>query len=59
MELLKKLCDITAPSGNEEPIRALLKAEVEGLADEVRVDAMGNLIARKGSGGKKNSAGKA
>ncbi len=53
MELLKKLCGVTAPSGNEEPIREVLISELSGFADEVTVDAMGNLIARKGSGGKK------
>lgn len=53
MELLKKLCDVTAPSGNEAPVRALLEAELQGLADEIYTDAMGNLIARRGKGGKK------
>ncbi len=53
MELLKKLCDVTAPSGNEAPIRAVLEEALCGIADEVHTDAMGNLIARKGSGGKK------
>jgi endoglucanase len=30
-----------------------VRAEIENLVDEVRVDALGNLIARKGNGGKK------
>lgn len=53
MELLKKLCAVTAPSGNEEAICTVIAEELRGIADEVYTDAMGNLIARKGSGGKK------
>ena len=55
MELLKKLSQTPGISGREERIRALIKAELEKLADEVRVDAIGNVIAlKKGkSGGKK------
>ncbi|MBQ4159295.1 MAG: M20/M25/M40 family metallo-hydrolase [Clostridia bacterium] len=53
MELLKKLCAVTAPSGNEAPICALIQEALSGIADEVYTDAMGNLIAKKGSGGKK------
>ncbi len=55
MELLKKLSQSPGISGREERIRALIKAELEKLADEVRVDAIGNVIAlKKGkSGGKK------
>ena len=34
MELLKKLCGVTAPSGNEEPIREVLISELSGFADE-------------------------
>jgi len=50
-ELIKKLVETYGPSGREEQIREVLKAEIEGLADEVRVDTMGNLIAlKRGSG---------
>lgn len=53
-ELLKKLTETYGPSGSEEKIRATIKAEIEGIADEVRTDALGNLIAfRKGKGGGK------
>jgi len=34
-------------------VRDLIRAEVEPLADEVRVDALGNLIVRKGKKGPK------
>ncbi len=53
MELLKKLCAITAPSGNEVAIREAIAAEIAPYADEIYTDVMGNLIARKGKGGKK------
>lgn len=51
--LIQKLVETTSPSGYEAAIRAVVRAEVEPLADEVRVDALGNLIVRKGSGGQK------
>ena len=51
-ELIKKLTETYGPSGREEQIREMIKREIEGLADEVRVDIMGNLIAlKRGSGG--------
>ncbi len=54
-ELIKKLTEAYGPSGREEQIREIIRAEVEALADEIRVDTMGNLIVlKKGSGeGKK------
>lgn len=47
--LLQKLTETTSPSGYEAKIRAVIRAEVAPLADDLRVDALGNLIARKGS----------
>lgn len=47
-QLIQKLTDAFSPSGYEDEIRAVLRREIQGLADEVRVDAMGNLIVRKG-----------
>lgn len=53
-ELIKKLTEPYGPSGNEEQIRAILRAEVEPHADELRTDAMGSLIAvKRGRGGGK------
>jgi putative aminopeptidase FrvX len=46
-ELIKKLVETYGPSGREELIREVIKKEIESLADEVRVDALGNLIALK------------
>ncbi|MGI6362621.1 MAG: M42 family metallopeptidase [Bacillota bacterium] len=53
MELLKKLSQTPGISGREERIRALIKEELEKLADTVSVDAMGNVIAlKKGKSGR-------
>ncbi len=50
-ELVKRLTETYGPSGHEQAIREVIRSEVKNLADEVRVDAMGNLIARrKGTG---------
>lgn len=49
--LIKKLVEIDAPAGYESEVREAIRAEVEPLADEVRVDSLGNLIVRKGSAG--------
>lgn len=44
-ELLQKMCAVYGPSGDEALIRETVRAEIEGLVDEVRVDTLGNLIA--------------
>jgi endoglucanase len=44
--LIKKLTETFSPSGYESAIREVIRAEVESLADEVRVDALGNLFVR-------------
>lgn len=48
-QLIQRLTDVTGPSGYEQAVRDVVRAEIEGLADEVRVDALGNLIARQGA----------
>jgi len=50
--LIKKLTETFSPSGYESAIREVIRSEVEPLADEVRVDALGNLIVRKGEKGR-------
>ncbi len=45
--LVKKLTETYGPSGQEQLIREAIRDEIKGLADEIRVDALGNLIARK------------
>jgi endoglucanase len=54
-ELIKKLTEVYGPSGREEQIREIIHREVEPVADEVRVDSLGNLIAHKAGsrGGKR------
>lgn len=51
--LIKSLVESIGPSGYEGATRDLVRAEINGLADEIRVDPLGNLIARKGSGGQR------
>jgi endoglucanase len=46
--LIQKLVETTGPSGYETKIREVIRAEIESYTDEVRVDALGNLIAVKG-----------
>lgn len=50
--LIKRLATSFGPSGSEETIRNLIREEIKSYADELRVDALGNLIAKKrGNGG--------
>ena len=50
-KLIRRLVGTYGPSGAEEQIRAVIRAEVESLADELRVDPLGSLVAHKqGSG---------
>jgi len=52
--LIQKLVETVSPSGYEAPIRSVIRAEIEGLADHVKVDALGSLLVRKGqTGGKR------
>lgn len=49
-ELLKKMSEINAVSGNENDIRNLIIAEIKDKVDDITVDTMGNVIAyKKGS----------
>lgn len=44
-ELIKRLVEAYGPAGSEDQVRELIAKEVTGVADSVRVDALGNLIA--------------
>jgi len=46
-DLIRKLVESYGPSGVEEQIRGVIRAEVEPLADEIRVDPLGSLVVRK------------
>jgi endoglucanase len=47
MDLLEKLISAFGVSGNEEKVRNLIQEEIKKYVDEVYVDKVGNLIARK------------
>jgi endoglucanase len=47
IELLTELCRTPGAPGREEAIRAVARRELEPLADEVWVDPMGSLVARR------------
>ncbi len=45
--LLEKLSNANGISGDEGEIRAIVRKEISNLVDEIKVDAMGNLLALK------------
>ena len=46
--LLQTLVETTGPSGYESKVRSVIQQEISPYVDEIRVDGLGNLIARKG-----------
>lgn len=48
-DLIRKLVEAYGPSGFEDVVRDLIRPEVEPYADEIRTDALGNLIVYKRS----------
>jgi len=55
IKLLEKLCNAVAVSGEEGEVRKIVLEEVKPYADDVKVDALGNILVRKSA---KKSAGK-
>ena len=53
MELLKKLTLCYGPSGREDNIRKIIEDIAKPYADEIKTDALGNLIVHKKGNGKK------
>ena len=53
IDLLKKLMFTPGISGREDKVREVIKKEIEPYCDEITVDNIGNLIARKKGNGKK------
>lgn len=53
LKLLEKLCNAIGISGDEEEVRKIVLEEVKPYADEVKVDALGNVLATKRGSGKK------
>ncbi|MGB4337677.1 MAG: M42 family metallopeptidase [Bacillota bacterium] len=45
-DLIKRLTEAYGPSGAEEQIREIIRAEVEPYASEVTVDTLGNLVCK-------------
>lgn len=52
-ELMERLSDCFGPSGREKLIRQMIIDEIKDYADEIIIDPLGNLIARKKGRGKK------
>ena len=52
IKLLEKLTNEVALPGDEGAIRKLIRAEIESVADEIKTDAMGNLLVIKRGKGK-------
>lgn len=52
--MVKRLSEAYGPSGSEHVVRDLVRDEIKGFVDQVRVDALGNLIAqRRGTGNRR------
>ena len=47
IRLLEKLCNVIAISGDEGAVRKIVLQELEPHADELKVDALGNVLASK------------
>lgn len=47
-ELLQKITQTPGPSGFESAVREVIRTEIKPYVSDIRVDAMGNLIARVG-----------
>ena len=47
LKLLERLCNVVAVSGDEAEVRKIVLEEVKPYADEVKVDALGNVLATR------------
>ena len=47
LKLLEKLCNVIAISGDEGEVRKIVLEEVKPYADEIKVDALGSVLATK------------
>ena len=51
LKLLERLCNVIAVSGDESEVRKIVLEEIKPYADEVKVDALGSVLAtRQGRG---------
>lgn len=53
IELLEKLCNATAVSGDEHEVRQIVLEEIKDIANKLEVDALGNVLATRFGHGKK------
>ena len=54
MRTLARLCKAVGVTGEEREVRQIVQEELKGHADEIKVDALGNvLVTKKGRGGKR------
>ncbi len=49
--MINDVCNVSAPSGNEEQMREYIKEQLSGRFEEIKVDDFGNLVCRSGNGG--------
>lgn len=55
IRLLERLCNASAVSGDEGEVRAIVLEHMRPVADEVKVDALGNvLVTKRGTSGDEN-----
>ena len=55
IKLLERLCNACAVSGDEGEVRRIVLEELKGYTDEIKVDALGNvLVTKPGSGSGRN-----
>src|ERR1041384_7539303 len=52
LKLLERLCNVIAVSGDEGEVRKIVLEEIKPYADEVKVDAIGNVLVTKCGTGK-------
>lgn len=54
MQSLKELTALSGVSGNEKEVRRYILEKIKGKCDEIKVDTMGNILAKKRGNGKIN-----
>ena len=52
LKLLERLCNVIAVSGDEGEVRKIVLEEIKPYADDIRVDALGNVLATRSGRGK-------
>src|SRR5687767_15717669 len=55
LKLLERLCNVIAVSGDEGDVRKIVLEEVKPYAEEVKVDALGNVLVTKTGRGRKRT----